>query len=153
MQKYVIASRYSFVVLYRTRTRKVFFEQNFFVKKQKGLSNNRHARFKEGEKTDRVFLSGHERYMKMRKELHEIFGEELRLLAIGTRDGLDLTQKEMGNKLHMSESSYSDIETGKNHCSMVSAILLLEMQENPKVFLEHTKERMKIWYDRETKLV
>ena len=32
----------------------------------------------------------------------------------------------------MSESSYSDIETGKYSCGMLTAVLLLGMQEDPK---------------------
>ena len=85
----------------------------------------------------------------MRKELHEIFGEELRYLAIDTREGLQCTQKEMGLRLQMSESSYSDIETGKNYCGMVSTILLLEIQEDPNQFLQNTKEKADQWYEKE----
>lgn len=85
----------------------------------------------------------------MRKELHEIFGEELRFLAIDTRECFHYTQKEMGTKLLMSESSYSDIETGKNYCGMGSAILLLEMQEDPNKFLQSAKEKAIQWYEKE----
>lgn len=74
----------------------------------------------------------------MRQEISNIFGEDLRILAIQTRDRLNLTQKEMREKLYMSESSYSDIETGRSHCSMPTAILLLEMQEEPKRFLQNS---------------
>ena len=76
----------------------------------------------------------------MRQEPYETFGEDLRILAIQTRDRLGLTQKEMGEKLYMSESSYSDIETGRNRCSMPTVMLLLNMQEDPKNFL-HKSER------------
>ena len=72
----------------------------------------------------------------MRQELYNAFGEDLRILAIQTRDRFGLTQKEMGEKLCMSESSYSDIETGRSYCSMPTAILLLDMQEKPKIFLQ-----------------
>ncbi len=44
----------------------------------------------------------------------------------------------MGEKLYMSESSYSDIETGRSHCGMPTALLLLEMQEEPKRFLQNS---------------
>ena len=76
--------------------------------------------------------------LTVRQELSNIFGEDLRILAIQTRDRLDITQKEMSEKLYMSESSYSDIETGRSHCSMPTAILLLEMQDNPKSFLQNS---------------
>ena len=71
----------------------------------------------------------------MRQELSKIFGSELRYLAIETRERLDITQKEMGELLYMSESSYSDIETGRSNCGMPTAILLLNMQSDPKFFI------------------
>ena len=40
----------------------------------------------------------------MRQEKQEILKEELRVLAIVTRDRLGLTQREMGTQLAMSES-------------------------------------------------
>ncbi len=79
----------------------------------------------------------------MRDELNDIFGEDLRVLSIQTRDRLDITQFVMGEKLCMSESSYSDIETGKSHCGMTTAILLLEMQDDPKSFLKNTVKKAK----------
>ena len=45
----------------------------------------------------------------MRQELEAILGGELRFLAIETREQLCLTQREMGHRLQMSESSYSDM--------------------------------------------
>ena len=85
----------------------------------------------------------------MRQELNYILGEELRFLAIDTRERLRLTQKEMGEKLYMSESSYSDIETGRTHCSMLSAMLLLTMQEDPKEFLRKAEIKIAKWYEKE----
>ena len=79
----------------------------------------------------------------MRDEFKDIFGEDLRVLSIQTRDRLDITQVVMGEKLCMSESSYSDIETGKSHCGMTTAILLLEMQDDPKSFLKNTVKKAK----------
>ena len=62
----------------------------------------------------------------IRNDLTTILGEELRFLAIQTRQRLNLTQKEMGERLHMSYSNYSDIETGQIECcSTLTAILLL----------------------------
>ena len=45
----------------------------------------------------------------MRQELERILGEELRYLAIETRDRLGLTQKGMGEDLKMRETSYSEL--------------------------------------------
>lgn len=91
--------------------------------------------------------------LTMRKELNNIFGEDLRILAIQTRDRLHITQKEMGEKLYMSESSYSDIETGRSHCSMPTAILLLEMQEDPKSFLQSSVRKATGQEGKEVQLV
>lgn len=85
----------------------------------------------------------------MRYELEKILGEELRYLAIETRERLHLTQKEMGKRLHMSESSYSDIETGKFKCSTLTAILLLDMQDDPEVFIDRVMDRFAKWYEEE----
>ena len=52
----------------------------------------------------------------MRQEFERILGEELRYLAMETRDRLGLTQKEMGEKLQMGESSYSEPERGETVC-------------------------------------
>lgn len=71
----------------------------------------------------------------MRKEIRKIFGAELRYLAIETRERLGITQNEMGERVCMSESSYSDIERGKNRCSMLTAVLLLEMQSDFEGFV------------------
>ena len=78
----------------------------------------------------------------MRQNFEKILGDELRYLAITTRDALHLTQREMGELLQMGESSYSDLETGETLCaSTLTAILLLKMQGDPSVFLEHIAER------------
>lgn len=77
----------------------------------------------------------------MRQEFEKILGEELRYLAIETRDRLNLTQKEMGEQLQMGESSYSDLETGETVCpSALIETLLLKMQKNPSVFLDRVTE-------------
>ena len=89
----------------------------------------------------------------MRKTLNYIFGEELRYLAIDTREKLELTQKEMGRRLEMSESSYSDIETGRSYPGMVSTLLLLGMQNDPKTFLQKLKAKADLRYDKEVSLV
>lgn len=78
----------------------------------------------------------------MRQEFEKILGEELRYLAIETRDRLSITQKEMGELLQMGESSYSDLETGETVCaSALTGILLLKMQDDPNEFLGRVSER------------
>ena len=88
----------------------------------------------------------------MRYELSNILGEELRFLAIETRERMEITQKEMGEKLYMSESSYSDIETGRTHCGMLTAMLLMDMQEDPKTFLKRSNRKIAAWYEKEMQL-
>ena len=85
----------------------------------------------------------------IRENLKIILGEELRFLAIKTQNRLNITQKEMGEMLQMSESSYSDIETGKNKCGTLTAMLLLNMQEDPKHFLNTVNKEFEKWYAKE----
>lgn len=73
----------------------------------------------------------------MQSENYASLGEDLRILAIRTRDRLGLTQKEMGERLRISESSYSDIETGRSYCSMPTSMYLLDMQEDPGSFIHN----------------
>lgn len=84
----------------------------------------------------------------MRHEKEVLLKEELRVLAITTRDRLGLTQKEMGRRLAMSESCYSDIETGRTMCSTLTAVLLLELQEDPRRFLFTVNEKFEDQYEK-----
>ena len=84
----------------------------------------------------------------MRQEFEKILGEELRFLAIQTRQRLGLTQKEMGEQLQMSESSYSDLETGETVCaSALTEMLLLKMQDNPKIFIDRVTLKFSKHYE------
>lgn len=78
----------------------------------------------------------------MRQQFEKILGEEIRYLAIETRDCLGITQRKMGKLLQMGESSYSDLETGETVCaSALTEALLLKMQEDPTVFLKRVSKR------------
>lgn len=80
----------------------------------------------------------------MRQEFEKILGEEIRYLAIETRERLGITQRKMGELLQMGESSYSDLETGETICaSALTETLLLKMQEDPSIFLKRISERLK----------
>jgi len=83
----------------------------------------------------------------MRIEKEMLLKDQLRLLAIRTRDRLDLTQREMAERLEMSESSYSDIETGVYMCGTLTAMLLLLMQEDPQGFLQALDEAFAKQYE------
>ena len=86
---------------------------------------------------------------EVRHEKEEILKEELRVLALITRDRLNLKQREMADILEMSESSYSDIETGRTMCGTLTTVLLLAMQDEPIVFLKSVSVRFKQKYDKE----
>ena len=78
----------------------------------------------------------------MRQELEKILGEEIRYLAIKTRERLGLTQKENEEELQMGETSYSELERGEAICaSALTEILLLNMQEDPYAFLNRVANR------------
>lgn len=85
----------------------------------------------------------------IRDDLETILGEEFRFLAIKTRERLHLTQREMSDRLQMSESSYSDIERGVYNCSTLSAVLLLNMQDDPICILNTVNKKFREWYKKE----
>ncbi len=85
----------------------------------------------------------------MRHEKEGLLKEELRILAIRTRDRLQITQGEMAKRLEMSESSYSDIETGRTMCGTLTAILLLDIQEDPNAFLIEMNAKFSKQYEKE----
>ena len=89
----------------------------------------------------------------MRNELENFWGEELRYLAIRTRNRLHLTQREMGERLEMGENSYSDIETGRYSCGMLTTILLLAMQEDIQFYLCDTQSKFGEWLEQRNKSV
>ncbi len=88
----------------------------------------------------------------MREEYERILGEELRYLAIETRERLGLTQKEMGKRLQMCESSYSDIETGRSACGALTKTLLLNIQDEPKEFLDRVMAKFLKCYEQSMEL-
>ncbi len=89
----------------------------------------------------------------MRDELEDILKKEFRILALRTRNRLNLTQKEMARKLEMSESSYSDIETGRFMCSALTVILLLQMQPDPNAYLFHMQNQFEQAYEKGIQIV
>ncbi len=78
-----------------------------------------------------------------------ILKEELRVLALKTRYRLGLTQGRMAERLAMSETSYSDIETGIYMCGTLTTILLLQEQDDPNEFLRELKAKFEKLYEKE----
>ncbi len=85
----------------------------------------------------------------MRKKLTKCLKEELRALALTTRARLNLTQREMSDKLYMSECGYSEIETGVYMCGTLTSILLLAEQEDPKTCLNEIMQKFQKEYEKE----
>lgn len=85
--------------------------------------------------------------------MEEILKKELRTLAITTRERLHLTQKQMAKRLEMSESSYSDIETGASMCGTLTTVLLLVEQEDPQANLHNWKMKFNKHYEKEMQRV
>lgn len=89
----------------------------------------------------------------MRDEMEELLKEELRTLAIRTRDRLDYKQKQMAEALEMSDSSYSDIETGEHMCGTLTAVLLLMLQPDPNEYLRSLERKFQKLHDRAGQLI
>ena len=85
----------------------------------------------------------------MRKQQESVLKESLRILALKTRDRLDVTQKDMAIKFSMSDTAYSDIETGVSMCGTLTAILLLIEQDDPGIFLNEMKGKFEELYEKE----
>lgn len=85
--------------------------------------------------------------------MESLLKDELRVLAIRTRSRLNLTQKEMAMRFEMSESSYSDIETGVFMCGTLTTMLLLSEQEDPKTYLETLKVKLEEHIEKEMNLL
>ena len=84
----------------------------------------------------------------MRDEKEHLLKNELRILAIKTRNDMGITQKEMARRLSMAEGSYSDIESGEYMCGTLTTILLLLMQDDPSFFLEQIKTKFSEQYEK-----
>lgn len=72
----------------------------------------------------------------MRQKLKNILRGERGFLSLETREHLGVTQKKMREMLNMGEGSYSNKEPVRNHCGILSAILLSNMQDA----LRHSRE-------------
>ncbi len=89
----------------------------------------------------------------MRIEKEKILKEDLRILAIRTRERLGITQKKMAELLDMSESSYSDIETGESMCGTLTTVLLLGLQSEPSEFVTNIKGKFQRLYEKEMQTI
>lgn len=72
----------------------------------------------------------------MKEEMETFREKELRYLTSRTRKRLNPTQKKAEAKLEMCESFYSDIETDKFSCVMLTAIMRLNLRETSQKILQ-----------------
>lgn len=84
----------------------------------------------------------------MRNEFEALLKEELRILALTTREQRQLKQKNMAEALMMNDTSYSDIETGTYMCGTLTAFLLLMMQPDPNRVLRTLEKKFRAMYER-----
>ena len=72
----------------------------------------------------------------MRQKLKNILRGDGGFLSLGTRERLGVTQEKMREMLNRGEGSSSDKKPVSNHCGILSAILLSDMQDA----LRHSRE-------------
>ena len=89
----------------------------------------------------------------MRDEKELILKKTLRELALKTREEVHITQKEMSELLSMNEKSYSDIETGVYMCGTLTCVLLLMIQDDPRIFLDQLRLEFDTAYEKELQLI
>ena len=75
----------------------------------------------------------------MREKLEYLLKNDMRALALRTREDMNLTQDKMSEILFMSKRSYADIESGASACGALTVILLLMYLPNPSEFLLELK--------------
>ena len=85
----------------------------------------------------------------MRQEKDKIIKTVFRTLALKIRERLDLTQKEMADRLDMCERSYFNMEAGKTKCGTLTVLLLLMELEDPRLFLLDLKAAFESEYERQ----
>ncbi len=89
----------------------------------------------------------------VRQEMETLLRTEAHLLAIHTRNKLDITQKQMAEILVMSESSCSDIETGHFGCCPLTLVRLLALQDDPADSIRRLNEKLEKIYQQEVQPV
>ncbi len=87
--------------------------------------------------------------LTVRQDMEAILRTEAHILAKHTRDELGITQKQMAEILVMSESSYSDIETGRSGCCPLTLVRLLALQDDPADFIRRLNEKLEKIYQQE----
>ncbi len=78
--------------------------------------------------------------------MENLLKNELRVVAIQTREKHGFTQAKMADFLVMATRSYADIEDGVNMCGTLTAILLLIDMDNRELFLDDLQRKLEELY-------
>ncbi len=84
----------------------------------------------------------------MRHIVEKTLEEDLRALAIREMECAGLTQRQMAERLVMSEGSYSDIGTGEAMCGVLTVIPPLVGLEKPLLYPEGLKGLLRESYEK-----
>lgn len=77
-----------------------------------------------------------------RSVMEDCLNKELHTLLIRTRDRLELTQVQMAKRYVMAKNTFSDLEAEKHGFGLLTTVLLLRDQEDPKKTLDELYEKM-----------
>lgn len=77
-----------------------------------------------------------------RSVMEERLNKELHTLLILTRDRLDLTQAAMAKRYFMAKNTYWNLEGEKHGFGLLTTVLLLRDQEDPKKTLDELAAKM-----------
>lgn len=76
--------------------------------------------------------------------MEECMNKELHTLLLLTRDRLDLTQASMAKRYFMAKNTFSDLEREKHGFCLLTTVLLLRDQEDPKKTLDELAEKLEL---------
>ena len=88
-----------------------------------------------------------------RSIMEECLNKELHTLLLQTRDRLELTQAKMANRYFMAKNTYSDLEGARHGFGLLTTVLLLRDQEDPKKTLDDLAEKLETALEEVTLLI
>lgn len=88
-----------------------------------------------------------------RRVMEKCLNSELHTILLQTRERMDLTQSAMAKRYFMAKNTYSDLEGSRHGMGLLTVVLLLCDQEDPKKTLGELAEKMEQALAKETVLV
>lgn len=92
-------------------------------------------------------------YNLERSVLEECLNRELHTILLQTRYRMNLTQSAMAKRYCMAKNTYSDLESERHGFGLLTAVLLLCDQEDPKKVLDELTKKMEQVLAEETLIV